>query len=100
MTRLPLIVRTVAVGQYVTKVETTLVTVVVPKRPLETVPVVTLEAEEIVVTAVPELALEVEDAAVLEATVLFDRVVTAVWAETQAARTAGMAKIEKRIVDG
>ena len=72
---MPLIVRTVAVGQYVIKVATTLVTVVVPKRPLVTVPVVTvpeliLETEEIV-TAVPELALEVE---VLEAIVLFDRV--------------------------
>ena len=75
--RLPLIVRTVADGQYVVKVATTLVTVVVPKRPLVTVPVtvpeLTLETEE-TVTAVPELALEVEDAAVLEAIVLFDRV--------------------------
>ena len=76
--RLPLIVRTVAVGQYVTKVATTLVTVVVPNRPLVLVTVLelTLEAEETMetVTAVPELALEVEDTAVLEATVLFDRV--------------------------
>ena len=74
--RLPLIVRTVAVGQYVTKVATTLVTVVVPNRALVTVLELTLDAEETVetVTAVPELALEVEDTAVLEATVLFDRV--------------------------
>ena len=83
---MPLIVRTVAVGQYVTKVWTTLVTVVVPKSPFVTVLVPTLEAEEIVM-AVPELALEVvvlrgtvlfvrmtEDAAVLRGTVLFVRV--------------------------
>ena len=76
VTRLPLIVRTVAVGQYVTKVWTTLVTVVVPKSPFVTVLELTLEAEEMVETvmAVPELALEVEDAAVLAATVLFVRV--------------------------
>ena len=94
---MPLIVRTVAVGQYVVKVATTLVTVVVPNSPLVTTPVLTLEVEEReTVTAVPVLALEV---AVLEATVLFDRV-TAVCAETQAARAAGTAKIEKRIFDG
>lgn len=91
--RLPLIVRTVAVGQYVIKVATTLVTLVVPNSPLVTTPELTLEAVERVervtavpelaleavetvgrVRAVPELALEVEDAAVLEAIVLFDRV--------------------------
>ena len=95
---MPLIVKTVAVGQYVVKVATTLVTVVVPNSPLVTTPVLTLEVEEReTVTAVPELALEVEDA-VLEATVLFVRV-TAVCAETQAARAAGTAKIEKRIFD-
>ena len=55
--RLLLIVRTVADGQYVVKVETTLVTVVVPK-----------------LAAVPELTLEAEDTAVPEGTVLLDRV--------------------------
>ena len=54
-----LIVRTVADGQYVVKVETTLVTVVVPND---------------AVAAVPELTLEEEDTAVPETTVLLDRV--------------------------
>ena len=61
--RLPLIVSTVGVGQYVVKVATTLVTVVVPNSPL----VATL-------TAVPELTLDAEDAAVPDGTVLLDRV--------------------------
>ena len=68
--RLPLMVRTVGVGQYVVKVATTLVTVVVPNSPLVTMLELTLEEE----TAVPELALEAEDAAVPETTVLLDRV--------------------------
>ena len=71
--RLPLIVRTVAVGQYVVKVATTLVTVVVPNSALVAMPELTLEAEE-TVTAVPELTLDAEDAAVPEGTVLLDRV--------------------------
>ena len=70
--RLPLIVKTVAVGQYVVNVETTCVTVVVPNRPLVTVvPAVTPVRKG---TVVLTRTLDRLDAAVLEATVLLDRV--------------------------